>query len=688
MFYLLCMPPTKTYWWKTAPFLRLLPALMAGIALGWYLPRLQQWWVPAAGLLLLLLLLYALLPLQWRFRFKTFPGACLLLILLCMGGWLCRVHDVRTHPNWLGQTPKEAQSWIAVVTEMPVAKPNSYKAVASVRYLGADTLRAAAGKVILYFKKEGAAQPPGYGSRLLLSKMPRPIGNSGNPGAFDYQRYCLFQGITHQVFLAGTDFRMLTGNGGNSFNRAIMGSRLAIVGVLKKYIRGTQAQGLAEALLIGYKDDLDKNLVQAYSNTGVVHVIAISGLHLGLVYGLLIWLLRPVGKRYRLLRFLCVAGGLWAFALLAGAQPSVLRSAVMFSCIALGELINRKTSVHNTLALSAFGLLCYHPFWLWDLGFQLSYAAVAGIVIFYQPLYRSLYFSNRLLNAVWQLVALTLTAQIFTLPISLYHFHQFPMLFLVTNLVAVPLSSLILMGELLLCAVSWLPPVAGIVGSLLQLLIGWMNRYVLRLNEWPMAVWDGFSLTLLQMLLLFALAGLAGHWLLTRQAWSGRWALGCVLLFTVVQTREVLVAQHQRQLVVYNIPKHPAADFISGRQVQYIGSPALQQEGFARNFHLKPARILFRTKGLTYCKATLVAAGKKHVLFYSRPMYLRRLPDVLVVSGKTKPPVVATPVTQKMQVVLDATVPPYRKQQWAAWCTPQGWPLHDVQTQGAFVMPW
>ena len=157
--------------------------------------------------------------------------------------------------------------------------------------------------------------------------------------------------------------------------------------------------GLAEALLIGYKDDLDKTLVQSYSNTGVVHVIAISGLHLGLIYWLLLMLFKPLQKRkLKWLRPVFILTGLWLFSLLAGAQPSVLRSAVMFTCIVLGDSFARKSSIYNTLALSALLLLCINPYWLWDVGFQLSYAAVLSIVIFMQPIYNWFYIKNKVLG--------------------------------------------------------------------------------------------------------------------------------------------------------------------------------------------------------------------------------------------------------------------------------------------------
>src|SRR5207249_5898697 len=171
----------------------------------------------------------------------------------------------------------------------------------------------------------------------------------------------------------------------------------------KKYISGEKEQGLDEALLIGYKDDLDKNLVQAYSNTGVVHIIAISGLHLGLIYWLLLLLTKPLKRRkkFNWLRLLLIISSLWLFSILAGGQPSVLRSALMFTVLAFGEVVLRRTNIFNSLAASAFVLLCINPFWLWDVGFQLSYAALLSILIFFKPVSNWFYFNNKIVSFLW-----------------------------------------------------------------------------------------------------------------------------------------------------------------------------------------------------------------------------------------------------------------------------------------------
>jgi competence protein ComEC len=290
--------------------------------------------------------------------------------------------------------------------------------------------------------------------------------------------------------------------------------------------------------LIGYKDDLDKSLIRSYSNTGVVHVVAISGLHLGLIYALLKYLCVPFGKKTigRWLKLPIMLSGLWLFSLLAGGAPSVLRSAVMFSSIILGESLTRRSSIINNLSASAFFLLCFDPYWLWDIGFQLSYAALLSIIIFMKPVYGLFIFKNKIADTIWKLNAVTLSAQILTVPVSIYYFHQFPNLFLITNFIAVPLSSGILAGEIILCMLSFITPVAAGLGWVLTLLIRLMNGSVQFLDSFPFSTWSGLDITFTQLVLLYVFIGAAGGWLLLKNKHCLPVALVTLILFFSLQT--------------------------------------------------------------------------------------------------------------------------------------------------------
>ena len=276
------------------------------------------------------------------------------------------------------------------------------------------------------------------------------------------------------MYLKNSEWKLLPGKHVNQFNKFIFDTRDAIVSLLRKYVAGGKNElGIAEALLIGYKEDLDKDLVQAYSNAGVVHIIAISGLHLGLIYIMLNWIfgILPFIKKSKVVKTILLLACLFLFSLLTGAAASVLRSAVMFTFIVIGRNFFKASSIYNSLAVSAFMLLCYDPYFLWDVGFQLSYLALIGIVTLQQPIHRLLYVKNKWLDKIWGLVSVTLAAQISTFPICIFYFHQFPNLFFITNLVAVPLSTVILFAEIFMLALSWWPIVAAVIGRITSWMI-------------------------------------------------------------------------------------------------------------------------------------------------------------------------------------------------------------------------
>ncbi|HEV7333430.1 MAG TPA: ComEC/Rec2 family competence protein [Flavisolibacter sp.] len=684
--------------WHKAPFVRLLLALAAGILLQWYVA------VPLKTILLLftcsalLVVGFGFTTVGLRYRLRALQGFALTLLVASCGSVVVWLNDVRNHSHWAGHHYQKGD-FVAVTLQEPlVEKANSYKALATVDAVYHNRAsKKATGEIILYFRKDSFPPGAGYGSRLLVSAPLQAIRNAGNPGSFDYKTYSLFQGITHQVYLTPQDYVVQPGIDQNSIKTFIFRSRSWVVATLKKYIPGEKEQGLAEALLIGYKDDLDKNLVQAYSNTGVVHIIAISGLHLGIIYAILLLLTKPM-KRYRHLwlpRLLLVLGSLWGFSILAGAGPSVLRSALMFSLIAIGESTSKKTNIFNTLSFSAFVLLCINPFWLWDVGFQLSYAAVLSIVLFFRPVYNWFHFSNKLIDFTWKLTAVTIAAQILTLPISIYHFHQMPLLFLVTNFIAVPLSSLILMGEILLCALYFLSPAAILLGKLLRELIVFMNSYIEGLDRLPFATWNLLSISILQTVLLLIFALSFSYWLMEKQRLQARAAFASLALFMLLRGISFYEAYAQKKLVVYNVPKHPAIDIINGRNYAFLGDSLLLYDGFERNFHLQPSRILHRVSPVaTDVSSKSFSIGGKQILLLDDALpFAQASPkqqiDVLILSKNPKLYISRLLHSfQLKQVVIDGSVPPWKAALWKKDCDSLQIPVYDVSEKGAFVTNW
>jgi competence protein ComEC len=582
--------------WKKAPFLRLLIPVIIGILLQWYIQFDWEQILLAAVCFAIAFTAFQLLPLVLRFKFQTLQGFLINLLLIVLGLFITYQKDIRHRENWFGNIYHDSDYIIATINEPLLEKNKSYKAEAVVdNILHNETVKNIAGKIIIYFEKDSANELSlKYGDKILISKKLQEIRNSGNPGAFNYQRYSAFRQIFHNVFLKKNDWLLLDGKNINPFNQFLFTARRNVLNILQKNMQGHDDQlAIAEALLIGYTQDLDKDLVQAYSNTGVVHIIAISGMHLALIYVMLVWIFNkmPFIRKSKIIKVIFILSCLWLFSLLTGGAASILRSAVMFSCIVIGENFGRKTSIYNSLAASAFILLCYNPYFLWDVGFQLSYLAVLGIVIFQKPIYHLLYIKNKWVNKLWALVSVSLAAQIFTFPVCIYYFHQFPTLFLFTNIIMVPLSSLILFVEIFLIALAWMPFVGSLIGKLTWWLVWLMNKIILWFNDLPFALWDRISASVASTLILYAFIVCAGYWLLNKSKTALRLSLLLLLGFVILTGYTKWQTAIQQKLIVYNVPQHQSIDFINGNTYKFIGDSVLLADGMLQNFHLKSGRI-------------------------------------------------------------------------------------------------
>ncbi|MDQ6890238.1 MAG: ComEC family competence protein, partial [Bacteroidota bacterium] len=373
----------KIYIWKTAPYLRLLLSVIAGIVSQYYFAFDLKVILVAGLILVIFLLFFRLMPLAYRFKWSGMQGIFISLFMVFLGLIITWQKDVRNHATWYGNYYDTSSYILANIIEPPLEKAKSFKALATVEaIIKTDSVHSSEGNILLYFAKGSSEVIPLYGDKILIKKDLQSIKNSGNPGAFNYSRYSAFHQIFHQAYLTKNDWLLQEHTNAGGYKSYIFNTQQKVRDILYKYIPGNDEKSIAAALLIGYKVDLDKDLVQAYSNAGIVHLIAISGLHMGIIYGILFWIFSkiPLIKRSKITRLILILLCLWFFALLTGASGSVLRSALMFSFIAIGLTINKKAAIYNSMAASAFLLLCYNPYLLWDVGFQLSYFAVLGIV--------------------------------------------------------------------------------------------------------------------------------------------------------------------------------------------------------------------------------------------------------------------------------------------------------------------
>lgn len=684
--------------WQQAPLLRLLPAFIAGILLQSIYPAPSSWlWATALPALIAWKLLQTG-SIRFQYRFKPIAGAVFFLLFAIAGAIVYQSNDLTAKKQWIGNHYRNEEAILATLTTGLKEKANSFQSILSIEGLiDKNTITTVEGKAILYIRKDSTPLPLNYGDRLIFFKPLQPIAEAANPGSLDYKRYNEKKEIYYQVFLENYEYRIVSSLEKTSITRLLQQLATAITGLLKTYIPNARAFGLAEALLLGSKQDLDYELLLAFAQTGVVHLIAISGLHLGLLFAFLSLLLKPIRQKKPWLFSCLIIATLWLFALLTGGSASVLRSALMFSCVLLARPGSRNISVFHSLSLSAFLLLSYSPAWLFETGFQLSYLAVLSIVLFSKPIYQYISFSNKLLDLLWKLAAVTIAAQLLTTPLCLYYFHQFPVSFLLTNLLAIPLTSIILTGEIICCILSFIPPIASLLGQLLQTLILLLTGFVEWVNHFPWSSWQGISIGIGQTILLYAVILSLALALLLKHT-VGYWlALLAFCSFLLIRCVSFWNCTQQRQLLVYQVPGSTAIEWVDGRNAILFTDSVLLTRADLVKRHLEPSQVLLRIKPpeLLILRPTLpffFELNRRRFLLLQGPFpksYLNLLPegDCLVLGGVIPPP--PGPNSRPLrfpQIVLASSVSSGCAAAWKRYCNSLGLSCWQVNRQGAFVI--
>ena len=365
------------------------------------------------------------------------------LLAISLGVFLYHLHDETNQPHhYSNHSLMDGEELRLVIVERLKPSAYQYKYVVELESAGKRNI---CGKLLLNIAKDSTAPDLQIGHYILttasLETLPQPL----NPYQFDYGAYLRRQHIHHQLSINQEECLVLEGKTHSLKNLA--GSvRDHINNSLERYNFQPGELAVINALLLGQRQDLDASLYDNYVNAGAVHILAVSGLHVGIIWLILTFIFRPLIyiKNGRLLGVLFTVCLLWGFAVIAGLSPSVTRAVTMFSVITLAKLLKRPTNIYNTLATSALILLLFDPYYLFQAGFQMSYLAVLGIVTFRPAIIGYYYPENRIARFFYNILVVSLAAQLGVLPVSLYYFHQFPTLFLLSNLIILPCLGLIL----------------------------------------------------------------------------------------------------------------------------------------------------------------------------------------------------------------------------------------------------
>ena len=494
------------YFWHQAPLLRIAIFFIAGIVFGFYLPPLALFRIGTGVILLLLISGYFIFRKRWKYYRNRYWVGILVNIGFLLAGIFLSIGKNEMLVSEMTLPPK-ADYYGSELLDFPHSGENSVRLDLSIRSYEThgEGITCPPTRVFAYTAPDLALDTlkPGdlvFFRATLLSK--REVLN---PGQFDYSHYLHNKGIATTVYLDRNVIARRPVCPSFRFSITLKKIQNYFVGVFSAFNIPDRELGVASALILGKRNLIDPNLKSEYSEVGAVHILAVSGLHVGIIYIVIITLLGRIFKarKWRLLIFLISLVFLWAYAGITGFSPSVLRATVMFSFIALGHVYGKVSNIYNMLAASAIALLVYNPSIVKEVGFQLSYLAVLGISYFYKQLYQLRIFKYWLPDKIWSLLIVAVAAQISTFPLSVYYFGQFPNYFLPTNILVIPTAMIALYSGLLLLVFHWIPILGIGFAWVLRWDIWILNTFIEWTASLPMAVSDHLHLSAIAVVLLY-----------------------------------------------------------------------------------------------------------------------------------------------------------------------------------------
>lgn len=539
---------------QTIPFIRITGLFLTGILIS------QAFYPDAKYLAAFLVILISILLLGWynqNYLSIRIQNILLSFTLIVLGIFY---HDQSTT---LHQDKEALKSYfLAEVCQKPGEKANSFQTVLLIRNKQFPSPE----RILAYFSKEGFDQTMTTGDQLMILARLQEIKNSGNPFEFDYKTLMNERNIWYSVFLTKGTY-LKTQNHVINFGNWAEKIRDRLIISLQIILPNQEERAVVSALTLGYRTELDQETLDYFASTGAMHVLSVSGLHVALIYFILGFLLSFLkkGKAGRITFSIAMITFLWGYAIISGFSPPVQRATVMFTFVIIGDNIRRPVNIYNSLTASALFLILLNPAVLFDVGFQLSYLAIFGIVLIQPLLNDILVVKNPILKWAWVLFTVSVAAQIMTFPLGFYYFNQFPNLFWLSNFAVIPITTILMWLTLAYFIVLPFNGFAALIGIGIQKLT-WLMLFVLKeIDQMPLAVTRGVVLNSVQVVLIFgAIASILIFVFSKRNAWLYTF-LSLIVLFQLSQIHEKSKVFNQKKIIVYN-SKSRMLHLIDGRR--------------------------------------------------------------------------------------------------------------------------
>ena len=683
--------------WFKYPFIRLLMPFMLGIWLSFTYLNLSKNEVKLLliAVIFLGIVVFVIASAVKNYQYRWLFGVLLNLHLILIGVAIVHIRN--------DDLESDSDVWGARLTENPAEKEKSVKVILE--------MQSDVGLVMAYLEKNERSLSLRYGDVIVFHERPKLVEPPMNPEQFDYKKYLARKGISYQVYLKNDSWEKLK----ESRENRLYAFSYRLRDFLLETMRNLGVEGdeysVAAAILLGYDDTMPTELRQKYVAAGSMHILCVSGMHVGVIFMVFSNMLGFLDKRKRwqnLLKQSLLLLLIWFYALLAGLAPSILRSTIMLSFVILGDMLKRNGILLNSLAASAFLLLCIDPSTLFNVGFLLSYCAVIGIVTLQKPIYNLLYIKPKFLDKLWEMTAVTLAAQIATAPFSIYYFHQFPTYFWLSNLFMGPISTVVITGGMVMLLIFFIPYINIGVAFCVKWLIYAMNLIVSWIENLPLSIVKGlyinnveFACLLIALLLLMLVIEHK-----KKRLFFGM--LSMLLIFSVSQLTRAVMQRRQMSMTVYSINKNTAIDFVCGNEHLMLCDTVLENDPSLLSFSVENNLV---REGV-FSNGTILSVNSAEF----ENMYLKKKTNIISFGGKTigifdkqssfgvkmsyRPHLDYYLVIGKQNVdierllncyvidllIIDGSVPYYLSQKIIKKAQESGLAYHDVKSDGAFVV--
>jgi competence protein ComEC len=642
-----------------------------------------------------------------NFDFRKNKFNTIFLILLC--GLFFSLGYIRawlSNPNlnhkYFTHFVDDSNFVYGVIKEVPIFR-TSYKTEISVtKICSANKCTKVVGEALIYFSEkipQAAKLKPG--DELVIAADFLEVKNSSNPHCFDFKQYLFNRGITHQAYIwDSVSYKKISEQKLSPLIQYAMNSRGRCLEILKKYTKKEESLGVISALILGYRNNVSQDTYSAFSDTGAIHILAVSGMHLTLLVSALIWVLSFIRIKSSSFKLIILLGSIWFFTLLTGSGSAIIRAAVMLTIILYAKEKGKAFNLYNVLAFVCLAMLLYEPGQIFQAGFQFSVAAILSI-IFFQPIVTKLYFSHiPPLQFIWNLIATSIAAQVLVVPLTIFFFHKLPIYFILSGIVPVVISTLAMYLGIIVIIVEMLNLefLNLIFGPILEALTDIFVMSVEWIRSLPFCSLNDLSFSTLEFFLcyifiIFLMISLK----LKNKITPSLTLLSLTILIYQISSR-IYNSKNLNGIIIYDANKADQIDFFEGRNVYSLSNSSFDQSEASfiyqnnRIFHFTKKIIPINTKMDTILSPAFKIKNNFMQFQNKTLLILDKTENVIINDYQTDIVIITNNCTytkdivfnKKAQYIIDKNFTASKRQKWILELTNQNVNYIDISKNGAF----